>query len=108
MLCESNTGYLLNFIVYVGAATAYPNAPVNLQLRFEDYTNPSKAVLSLLHRYLNKGYCLTLDNYYTFPESGKALILNGTDCFGTLRKKSNFPDDFWLWKQKCGDPPVRV
>ena len=32
-------------------------------------------------------------------------MLNGTDCFGTLRKKSNLPDDFWLWKPKRGDPP---
>ena len=70
MLCESNTGYLLNYIVYVGAATAYPNAPENLQLPLEYYKSPSKVVLSLLHRYLNKGYCVTLDNCYTFPEPG--------------------------------------
>ena len=105
MLCESNTGYLLNYSVYVGATTAYPNAPANLQLPFEDYTSPSKVVLSLFHRYLNKGYCVTLDNYYTSPELGKPLMLNGTNCFGTLRKKSNLPDDFWLWKPKRGDPP---
>ena len=74
MLSKSNTGYLLNYIVYVGASTAYPNAPANLQLLFEDYTSPSKVVLSLFHRYLNKGYCVTLDNYYTSPELGKALI----------------------------------
>ena len=30
-------------------------------------------------------------------------MLNGTDCFGTLRKKSNLPGDFWLWKPKLGD-----
>ena len=34
MLSKSNTGYLLNYTVYVGAATAYPNAPANLQLPF--------------------------------------------------------------------------
>ena len=34
MLPKSNTGYLLNYTVYVGAATAYPNAPANLQLPF--------------------------------------------------------------------------
>ena len=49
---------------------------------------------------------MTLDNYYISPELGKALmLLNGTDCFGTLQKKSNLPDDFWLWKPKRGDPP---
>ena len=30
MLCESDTGYLLNFIVYVGVNTGYLNAPTNL------------------------------------------------------------------------------
>ena len=34
LLSKSNTGYLLNYTVYVGAATAYPNAPANLQLPF--------------------------------------------------------------------------
>ena len=62
-------------------------------------------VLSLLQQYLNKGYCVTLDNYYTSPELAKALLLNQTDCFGTLRKKANLPRDFWLWKPKRGDPP---
>ena len=74
MLCESNTVYLLNYIVYVGASTAYRNAPANLQLPFEDYASPSKFILSLFHRYLNKGYCVTSDNYYRSPELGKALI----------------------------------
>ena len=64
MLCESNTGYLLNYIVYGSATTAYPNAPANLQLPFKDYTSPFKVFLSLLCHYLNKGYCATLDNYY--------------------------------------------
>ena len=32
-------------------------------------------------------------------------MLNGTDCFGTLQKNCNLPDDFWLWKPKHGDPP---
>ena len=48
---------------------------------------------------------MTLDNYYTSPELGKALMLNGTNCFGTLWNKSNYPDDFRLWKPKRGDPP---
>ena len=33
---------------------------------------------------------MTLDNYYTSPELGKALMLNGTDCFGKLRKNPIF------------------
>ena len=33
---------------------------------------------------------MTLDNYYTSRELGKAWMLNGTDCFGTLRKNPIF------------------
>jgi len=105
MLCESNTGCLLNFIVYVGANTDYPNAPANLPQAFETYKSLSKVVLSLLHQYLNKGYRVTLDDYCTSPELVKALLLYQTDCYGTLRKKENLPHDFWLWKPKGGDPP---
>ena len=36
IFCESNTGDLLNYFVYVGAATAYPKAPANLQVQFKD------------------------------------------------------------------------
>lgn len=35
----------------------------------------------------DKGYKLTLDNFYTSPEVAKALLEAQTDCFGTLRKK---------------------
>ena len=76
-----------------------------IQMLQQTFNYPSKVVLSLLRHYLNKGYCVTLDNYYASPELGKPLMLNGTNCFGTLRKKSNLPDDFWLWKPKRGDPP---
>ena len=68
MLCESKMGYLLNFIIYTGATTEYPDQPDPLPVIFDEYKSPSKVVLSLLHDYLHKGYCVTLDNYYTFPE----------------------------------------
>lgn len=74
---------------------------------FEDLKNLSKAVLSLLGQYLGKGYCLTLDNYYTSPEVAKCLLLNSTDCYGTLRKKEKLPHDFWNWKPDRGDPPMK-
>ena len=65
MLCESETGYFLNFIIYTGATTEYPNEPADLHKSFEEYKSPSKVVFSLLHDYLGKGCCVTLDNYYT-------------------------------------------
>ena len=42
MLCESNTGYLSNFIIYTGATTAYPVGPLVLPKPFDEYKNPLK------------------------------------------------------------------
>ena len=95
MVCESNTGYLLQFIVYSGASTVYQEPVVEVSKQFENYINPSKVVLSLLHGFYNKGYCVTLDNYYTSSEIVKDLLSLGTDCYGTLRKKQDLPSDFW-------------
>ena len=105
MLCESRTGYLLNFIIYTGATTKYHEPLNRLPMVFDDYKSPSKVVLSLLCEYLNKGYCVTLDNYYTSPELANALISCNTDCYGTLRKKQGLPKQFWEWKPKKGDTP---
>ena len=63
MLCQSKTGYLLNFIFYRGATTEYPDQSEPLPIKFAEYKSPSKVVLSLLHDYLHKGCCVTLDNY---------------------------------------------
>ena len=95
MVCESDTGYLLRFIVYTGGSTVYQEPVEELSKQFDDYTNPSKVVLSLLRGFYNKGYCVTLDNFYTSPEIAKELLSIGTDCYGTLRKKQDLPSDFW-------------
>ena len=107
MLCESQTGYLLKFIIYTGATTTYPDAPPDLLTSFDDHKSPSKVVLSLLTGYVNAGYCVTLDNYYTSPELAKELVNLGTDCYGTLRKKQGLPVDFWLWKLIKGEQPIK-
>ena len=68
MLCESSTGYLWKFIIYTGADTVYPSPGVVLPKPFDDYGNPSKVVLSLLHGLYNKGYKVVLENFYNSPE----------------------------------------
>ena len=102
MLCESDTGYLVDFIIYTGADTKYPKPTVPLPKNFDDYKNPSKVVLSLMEGYYNYGHNLALDNFYTSPELLKALFLNHTDAYGTLRKKEGLPSDFWSWKPAKG------
>lgn len=117
MLCESSTGYLSKFIVYTGATTDYgdfderllPSSTDgrNLPSTFDDYKSPSKVVLCLMKPFINMGYRLTLDNYYTSPELAIALLGLQTDCYGTLRKKEGLPKDFWSWKPQKGDPPKK-
>ena len=76
MLCESKTGYLLNFIIYTGATTEYPDQPDPLPTKFDEYKSPSKVVLSLLHDYLHKGYCVTLDNVNVPFERNRIYQIN--------------------------------
>ena len=105
MFCENKTGYLLNFIIYTGATTEYPDHPDPLPMKFDEQKSPCKVALSLLHDYLHKDYCVTLDNYYTSPELGDALVSCDTDCYGTLRKKQRLPNQYWEQKWKKGDLP---
>lgn len=88
MLNESDSGYLCKFIIYTGASIEYPPfTKIKISKGFEDFKNPSKVVLSLMDELLDKGYKLTLDNFYTSPEVAEALLEVQTDCYGTLRLK---------------------
>ena len=84
MVCENHTGYLFRFIIYTRASTVYQEPTEELSKSFDDYSNLSKVILSLLCSFYNKGYCITLDNYYTSPETAKELLSLGTDCYDTF------------------------
>ena len=102
MLCESSTGYLVSFIIYCGSDTKYtPRADINLLQDFDKYENPSKVALSLASPFLNQGLII-VDNLYTSPELARTLFENGTDIYGTLRKKEGLPQKFWQWKPQKG------
>ena len=78
-LCKSSSGYIWNFFVYTGADTSY----------HPDYCNEpsmgSKCVLTLAHPLLNKGYCISMDNFFTSPHLFDTLCQNQTDAVGTVR-----------------------
>ena len=104
-VCESDTGYLLRFIVYTGTSNVFQKPLEELSKQFDDCTNPSKVVLSLLRGFNSKSYCVTLGNLYTSPEIAKEFLSLGTDCYGTLRKKQDLPSELWQWKPvKCKLP----
>ena len=53
MVCMSDTSYLLRFIIYTGASTVYQEPTEELSKPFDNYSNPSKVVLSLLYDFYN-------------------------------------------------------
>ncbi|GBN69954.1 PiggyBac transposable element-derived protein 4 [Araneus ventricosus] len=77
-LCESESGYIWNSIIYTGKGTTFHED-------YEDYGVSTKSVMTLIHELKNKGYTLTTDNYYTSPELAEILIKCKTDIYGTLR-----------------------
>ncbi|XP_068097888.1 piggyBac transposable element-derived protein 4-like [Hyperolius riggenbachi] len=97
MLCESATGYIWNTILYTGKGTKFnPN--------FSNYGVATSSVLSLVEPLLNKGYCVTTDNFYSSPELYKFLIKHKTDAYGTVRPNGReMPTLFVKEKLKTGD-----
>lgn len=80
MLCESKSGYIWSTIIYTGKNTIFSKQLQNLPVS-------SQIVMDLMKPLLNKGHCLTTDNFYTSPELAEILIKNKTDTYGTLRVK---------------------
>ncbi|GFV55065.1 piggyBac transposable element-derived protein 4 [Trichonephila clavipes] len=64
----------------------------------------STVVLTLSKPLLNKGYCLTMDNYYNSPELGEMLLKSKTDFSGILRpNRKDLPKELKTEKLKKGD-----
>ncbi|GFV21212.1 piggyBac transposable element-derived protein 4 [Trichonephila clavipes] len=97
MLCESHSGYVWSIIIYVGKGTDVSEE--NKECSFS-----TQVVLTLSKPLLNKGYCLTMDNYYNSPELGEMLLKYKTDFFGTLRpNRKDLPKELKTEKLKKGD-----
>ena len=58
-LCESQMGYIWNTIMYTGKGTKFSK-------KYPDYGLSTSSVLSLVDALLGKGYCITMDNFYTY------------------------------------------
>ncbi|KAG0425593.1 hypothetical protein HPB47_027225 [Ixodes persulcatus] len=64
----------------------------------------TRVVLKLLEPLLGKGYCVTIDSFYTLPELVDALIKDCTDVYGTVRaNRKEMPPEFRAPKLKKGD-----
>lgn len=78
MLCESTTGYVWSFVIFVGKRTQFNQ-------EYNELPKSSQVVMTLLKPLLNQGYCVTIDNYYTSPELADLLVINKTHCHGTVK-----------------------
>lgn len=82
-LCEASSGYVWNILTYTGKDTEL--ATIILGKDVSKMTKPTRVVLSLAEKLLNKGYRIVTDNYYTSPELLEILCHFHTDGLGTVR-----------------------
>lgn len=97
MLCESHSGYVWSLIIYTGKGTKFDD-------EYKDMPQSSQIVMTLMKPLFNKGYCLTVDNYYTSPQLADILIARRTDIYGTVRSsRKDMPPGFCSKKIKKGE-----
>ncbi|XP_068122042.1 piggyBac transposable element-derived protein 4-like [Hyperolius riggenbachi] len=97
MLCESQSGYIWNSVVYTGKGTKF--AP-----HYSEFGCATSSVLTLIEPLLDQGYCLTTDSFYTSPELYKHLIQHKTDAYGTVRpNRCHMPPALSARKLKKGE-----
>ena len=77
-LSEVEPGYVWNFIAYVEKETTFDE-----DVKDETYYG-SKVVLDLVAPFLNQGYCVTMDNWFSSPDLFEKLCNRNTDAIGTL------------------------
>ncbi|GBN49582.1 hypothetical protein AVEN_154388-1 [Araneus ventricosus] len=58
---------------------------MTLWIESPNYKSSTNIVMTLLEDLLDKGYCVTLDNFYTSPELAELLLSHRTDVCGKLR-----------------------
>ena len=88
-LADSANRYMLNILVYTGADTLDEADP-----NYRTLPQPGRVVLHLLQPYLDKGYHVYTDRYYTSIPLANALEERSTSFTGTaVRNRANLPDD---------------
>lgn len=80
VLCDCETGYILDFNVYIGKETD-----------IDSNKNPllgitGAVVVKLMTPYLDKGHSLYTDNFYTSPALSLFLLDRNTNTCGTVRQ----------------------
>ena len=102
-LADSANGYMLNIVVYTGADTLDEADP-----NYRNLPQPGRVVLHLLQPYLDKGYHVYIDRYYTSIPLAHVLQVRSTAFTGTaVRNRANLPDAIRR-PSRLADNEVRV
>ncbi|XP_064619519.1 piggyBac transposable element-derived protein 4-like [Lineus longissimus] len=95
-LCESGTGYCLNWSVYTGGR----EIPGDYGLGYD-------VVRTISSDFMNKGHHIYMDNFFTSPKLLLDMEDDGTGCCGTVRpQRVGMPPGFQEIRLRRGDPPV--
>ena len=81
MLCDCDTKFVLNFIVYTGAETELDNHP--------EVGIPGSVVLTLMKYYLKKNHTFFIDNWFSSPTLFERLLEERTKACGKAKKNRN-------------------
>ena len=80
-LASSDTGYMLNVLLYTGADTL-----TGSQSEHASLPQPARVVMHLMQPYLNKGHHVYTDRYYSSIPLAQALHTQATSFTGTMIK----------------------
>ncbi|GBM56882.1 hypothetical protein AVEN_227380-1 [Araneus ventricosus] len=68
---------------------------MSLLREHSSYPQSTAVVLHLLHRFLNRGFCVTVDNYYMSPSLADILVRKKADIYDILRSnRKDLPPGF--------------
>lgn len=81
VLCHCETGFVLDFIVYIGKETDIDTETI-LLLRITGAVE-----MKLMTPFLNKGHSLYTDNFYTNLLLSLFLFDRNTNTYGTMHQK---------------------
>ena len=100
VLADSANGYTVDFNIYIGKDATKESSEHGLSY---------DVVMELMQPFLNQGYHLYLDNFYTSPQLVKDLFECGTHSTGTVKvNRKDFPKcltdvEKWAKTAKRGD-----
>ena len=88
-MADSDTGYMVNILPYMGAETLQ-----NASAEFLGLPQPARVVLELMGPYLNRGHHLFTDRYYTSIQMAQELSYHNTGFTGVSQKnRTELPDN---------------